>query len=105
MQSSPLPSNRSSRFSTIADRATDNVPSQGLGLEHGTSNASRPVPSIEITESPEPAAESNTTLTKNNATLWSQAYVEAKEDPEFVKLLESYKKFLIQRYGLSQSGT
>ncbi|KAH6960223.1 hypothetical protein DER45DRAFT_557288 [Fusarium avenaceum] len=102
-KSSPIPRNRSSRVSTIADRATDNVPSQGLGLEHGTSNASRPVPSIEITDSSEPAAESNTTLTKINATLWSQAYIEAKEDPEFVKLLESYKKFLIQRYGLSQN--
>lgn len=105
MQTSPIPNNRFTRVSTIADRATDNVPSQGLGLEHGTSNASRPVPSIEITDSSEPVAESSTNLTKINATLWSQAYIEAKEDPEFVKLLESYKKFLIQRYGLSQSGT
>jgi hypothetical protein len=105
MQSPPISSIRPSRVSTFADGTTDNAPSPVVDLEHGTSNATPPFPSINITDSPEPASESDAMLTKNNASLWSQAYIEAKEDPEFVKLLESYKKFLIQRYGLSHDGT
>jgi hypothetical protein len=105
MQSPLSPSTGPSRVSTFADRTTDNTPSPGLDHEEGTSNTSRPVPPTDLTDPTEPASESNTVLTKNNVSLWSQAYIEAKEDPQFVKLLESYSKFLIQRYGLSHSGT
>ncbi|KAG5657303.1 hypothetical protein KAF25_005867 [Fusarium avenaceum] len=103
--SATISSDRPSRVSTFADRTTDDAPSPVLEAEHGTSNALRPSPSIDTIGCPEPASENNTFPAKNNVSLWSQAYIEAKEDPEFVKLLESYKKFLIQRYGFSQSGT
>ncbi|KAJ4005466.1 hypothetical protein NW766_011014 [Fusarium irregulare] len=52
-------------------------------------------------ESPRPESPEVKTCPKS-ASLWAQAYREAKKDPGFVTLLESYSDFLADRYGLSK---
>ncbi|CAG7566002.1 unnamed protein product [Fusarium equiseti] len=67
-------------------------------MEKETKRVSRSVSPIDSTRPGSSGASSGAV----NASLWAQAYRQAKEDPDFVKLLESYNEVLVKRYGLTK---
>ncbi|KAF4951958.1 hypothetical protein FGADI_7074 [Fusarium gaditjirri] len=113
-KSRPSSSNRPSRVSTFSDPATHKALPRRPTMIGNKKNSPR---TISPTDSPPSesrdkveqskeasVSESNDAVSRPaNASLWAQAYREAKNDPKFVKLLESYKEFLAKRYGLSEN--
>ncbi|KAF5708118.1 WD domain-containing protein [Fusarium mundagurra] len=89
---------------------TSRVPSLSVSTTHDTlprrpetvETTKKDSPPVAPTDSP--LSERNDVTTRPaNGSLWAQAYTEAKKDPGFLRLLECYKEYLAERYGLSRN--
>ncbi|KAF5617279.1 WD domain protein [Fusarium tjaetaba] len=95
------PGNRTARARTLSNLATYDTLPRRPKIDENARQDPRPISPAD----PPLSKRNDVTSRPVNKSLWTQAYIEAKEDPEFLKLLASYRSYLAERYGLLRNGT